>query len=131
MYLGRMLLAGISCWTMLQTTSATESSIDLYLSQAVDTQCDGLPDAASMPAPGECILYTIDVRNIGNAAVYNVLVNANIPPHTQLERPLQLLATKTTELQSGEGAKATQIMVRELQPGEKTGLRLGYSVRVM
>lgn len=131
MYLWRTLLAGFFCGAVTQAVSATEGNVDLHLSQAVDTQCDGLPDTASMPAPGECILYTIDVRNMGDTTVYNVLVNANIPPHTQIERPLQTLATGVMEIQAGEETKTTQIMLKELQPGEQAGLRLGYSVRVM
>ncbi|MFZ3194118.1 MAG: hypothetical protein WA154_13050 [Moraxellaceae bacterium] len=72
------------------TTTVTAGQIRLVKTQAVDTDCDGVADAAYgqgtiAAQPGQCVVYRIVATNEGNAAVTNVVITDATPAFTTID----------------------------------------------
>lgn len=73
--------------TTTDSTTVIAGNLSLVKEQALDANCDGIPDAAYSQAnlnagPGQCVMYRITVTNVGAADASNVVVSDATPAYT-------------------------------------------------
>ena len=83
---------GSTAVSINDTTTVNIGQVRLTKQQALDTNCDGTPDAGAgvyslntiSAKPGTCITYQITASNDGNAPVSAVVINDTVPTYTTL-----------------------------------------------
>ena len=86
---------GSTAVSINDTTTVNIGQVRLTKQQALDTNCDGTPDAGAgiyslntiSAKPGTCITYQITAANDGNVAVTAVVINDTVPAYTALQTP--------------------------------------------
>lgn len=129
--------SGASSVTATDVTTVSESQVGISKEQAVDTGCDGIPDAGSDfgqghidVAPGNnCILYRLTATNHGVNPSYNVTIHDYTPPYT-LYYPSAVCSRSPCWInEPGDGETGTiKAETDQLQPGASYFLQ--FSVRV-
>lgn len=114
--------------------ASTNTDVQFEMQHAIDSQCDGTPDANAKAIPGSCIIYSITAINTGNSVYRDVAISAHIPKHTTLVRPYRdqnnqhSLTSNTTYDTNGVHLIETHLDV--LQPGESNGISVSYAVKI-
>lgn len=86
---------GSTAVSVNDTTTVNIGQVRLTKQQALDSNCDGTPDAGAgvyglntiSAKPGACITYQITAANDGNAPVTAVVINDTVPTYTTLQNP--------------------------------------------
>ncbi len=118
------------------TTTVNIGQVRLTKQQALDTNCDGTPDAGAgvyslstiSAKPGTCITYQITAANDGNAPVTSVVINDTVPTYTTLQNPpapVLVPAAKGTVAVTGNALASTTF---GLLPTES--VNLNFTVKI-
>ncbi len=83
---------GSTAVSINDTTTVNIGQVRLTKQQALDANCDGIPDAGAaayslntiQAKPGACITYQITAANDGNQPVTDVVINDTVPTYTTL-----------------------------------------------
>ena len=86
--------------TATDTTTIVSGNLQLLKEQALDANCDGLPDGAYVQTgisalPNGCVLYRITVTNAGGANATNVVITDATPTFTKISTLATAVAPAT------------------------------------
>jgi len=127
---------GLCAIALFQVVLA-EPQLDMQLSVQRDAFCDGRVQtqadkkADKTVAPDECILYRLELVNIGTEAAQQLNITTLIPEHTTLHhiaRPSDA-SYKTQAVQQANQA-SLRTYVERLEPGAEQAISLRYTVKV-
>ena len=124
-----------SAASAFNTDTTTVVPDDLVLSkvQAVDANCDGVPDTAYAAtavsaAPGQCIMYRVTATNSGAADVTSVVINDTTPAFTSVDTvPTATVGTVSGAITVGATGTIT-VTVGTLTPAASSILTFGVLI---
>lgn len=127
---------GSTAVSINDTTTVNIGQVRLTKQQALDSNCDGTPDAGVgayslntiSAKPGTCITYQITAANDGNQPVSAVVINDTVPTYTTLQNPpapVLVPATKGTVAVTGNALASTTF---GLLPTES--VNLNFTVKI-
>ena len=134
------LLLSLLCFCLASQAACVQAAnrpdVEIRLSQQLDHDCDGLPETDNAAAPGDCILYRIEVENTGTETARNIKIQARIPEHTRLKNPLERLpgtepAVDSEIEQNENGIHLIKTRLEELAPGKTNQVILIYVVQTL
>lgn len=132
----RLFLTSLCLLSVLAARSlaAAETDVQLQMQHAVDSQCDGTPDAAAKAIPGSCIIYSVNAINTSNTIYRDVSISAHIPQQTTLVREYQYShnqqALPSTTLRDSNGVHLIETRLDTLPPGEANKISVSYVVKI-
>ena len=134
--------------TATDTTTVNNTDVAVTKEQALDADCDGVPDGPGsctgdgcfvytpfQATPGEqCVIYRLTARNTGSHAIFQVTLNDRTQPYTSLlgaatrcDAPAgDCTALVSAPADAGQGE--VSVNVGELQAGETATLIFGLRV---
>ncbi len=125
------------------TTTVIVGQVTLTKQQALDANCDGIPDAAFSNAtigatatpnlgaiPGACLMYQVTATNVGVAPVLSVVISDAVPANTTyFATPVAALSVGTLTAVPVAGATGTfSASVGTLNPA--AAATLSFSVKI-
>jgi trimeric autotransporter adhesin len=118
------------------STTVISGNLVLLKEQALDANCDGVPDTAyantnlSVGAtPGACLRYRITVTNVGTATALNVVISDSTPTGTTYHATVPVAASQgpaTAPVAGGTGSLTAT--VGTLAPGAAATLSFGVRI---
>lgn len=126
-------LGVVLCAIALFQVVLAEPKLDMQLSAQRDAFCDGRAPmrANKTVAPDECILYRLELVNIGTEAAQQLNITTLIPEHTTLHhiaRPINA-DYKIQAMQQADQA-TLHTYVERLETGTEQAISLRYTVKV-
>ena len=117
-------------------TTVINGQLQLVKRQAIDTTCDGVPDAAydvlnigAGAIPGACVRYEITVTNVGTSPVTNVVVSDATPANTTFSSAGGATTSQGSIVTPANGATgAITATVGTLAPGASAVIRFGIRI---
>lgn len=115
-------------------TTVIAGQVRLEKSQALDADCDGVPDTAYgtvdvAAPPGACVRYRIVASNDGVANVTAVTVSDATPANTTYSATVPAATTAGTVTAPGDGSSGTiQAAVGTLTPGQSAEVTFGVRI---
>jgi uncharacterized repeat protein (TIGR01451 family) len=122
--------------TATDQTTVLNGQIQIVKRQALDANCDGLPETAYTNAnitvgaiPGACLRYEITVTNVGTAAVTNLVVSDATPANTVYSAAVPASSTVGTVTTPANGVAGTVTAnVGSLAPGQSAVIVIGIRI---
>jgi uncharacterized repeat protein (TIGR01451 family) len=117
-------------------TTVLNGQIQIVKQQALDADCDGLPETAFGTAnitigsvPGACLRYEITVTNVGTASVSNLVVSDATPANTVYSDAVPATTTVGTIVAPANGTAGTvTATVGSLAPGQSAVVTFGIRI---
>ena len=115
-------------------TTVIAGQVRLEKMQALDADCDGVPDTAYGKSdvaapPGACVRYRIVATNDGVANVTSVIVSDATPANTAYSAVVPAASTAGTVTAPGDGSSGTlQAAVGTLTPGQSAEVTFGVRI---
>ncbi|WP_334119566.1 beta strand repeat-containing protein [Limnobacter sp.] len=117
-------------------TTVIAGSVKLVKKQALDTDCNGLPDTAFTTAdltngavPDACIRYEITARNVGVSEVLDLVVSDATPVHTIYHAVSPAAATAgTVTAPAADDSGTIQVTANSLAPDQTLVLTFGVKI---
>jgi trimeric autotransporter adhesin len=118
------------------STTVISGNLVLLKEQALDGNCDGLPDASyantniSVGAtPGACLRYRITVTNVGTAAALNVVISDSTPTGTTYHATVPVAASQgAAAAPAAGGTGSLTATLGTLAPGAAATLSFGVRI---
>ena len=134
LFLTSLCLLSVLAVKPLTAGTMTNTDVQFEMQHAVDSQCDGTPDANAKAIPDSCIIYSITAINTGNRIYQDVVISAHIPKHTKLVQPYrgqnnrQSLSSHT--VYNADGVNLIETKLDALLPGENNRISVNYAVKI-
>jgi uncharacterized repeat protein (TIGR01451 family) len=117
-------------------TTVINGQLQLVKRQAVDTACDGVPDApydvldiTTGAIPGACVRYEITVTNVGTTPVTSVVVSDATPANTVYSSAGGATTTQGSITTPANGAAgAISVNVGTIAPGASVVIHFGIRI---
>jgi uncharacterized repeat protein (TIGR01451 family) len=117
-------------------TTVINGQLQLVKRQAVDTACDGVPDApydvldiTAGAIPGACVRYEITVTNVGTTPVTSVVVSDATPANTVYTSSGGATTSQGSITTPANGvAGAISVNVGTIAPGASVVIRFGIRI---
>lgn len=128
---------GVNTLQITNTTSVTDTHVSISKEQAIDTGCDGLPDANAtftqariqVPPGNNCVIYRLTATNTGLTPSFNVQISDKTPSFTRYRPSAVCSRSPCWIIEPGfEGTGPVSAETDQLLPG--ANFHLMFSVRI-